>query len=37
MIRLLDTQRTIIVLTNHLCIQGPRIRAHRVAEILYSD
>jgi CubicO group peptidase (beta-lactamase class C family) len=37
MIRLLDTQRTIIVLTNHLCIPGPRIRAHRVAEILYSD
>jgi CubicO group peptidase (beta-lactamase class C family) len=37
MIRLLDTQRTIIVLTNHLGIPGPRIRAHQVAEILFSD
>ena len=36
-IRLLDTQRTIIVLTNHLGIPGPRIRAHQVAEILFSD
>jgi CubicO group peptidase (beta-lactamase class C family) len=37
MIRLLDTRRTIIVLTNHLGITGPRIRAHQVAEILFSD
>jgi hypothetical protein len=31
-IRFLDTQRTIVVLTNH-----PGIRAHQVAEILFSD
>ena len=36
-IRLLDTQRTIIVLTNHLGVPGPRIRAHQVAEILFGD
>jgi hypothetical protein len=35
--RLLDTQRTIIVLTNHPGVPGPRIRAHQVAEILFSD
>ena len=31
------TQRTIIVLTNHPGVPGPRIRAHQVAEILFSD
>jgi hypothetical protein len=48
-IRFLDTQRTIIVLTNrgpiapaseprrHPGIPGPRVRAHHVAEILFSD
>jgi CubicO group peptidase (beta-lactamase class C family) len=48
-IRSLDTQRTIIVLTNrgpiapasephrHPGIPGPRVRAHRVAEILFGD
>jgi CubicO group peptidase (beta-lactamase class C family) len=47
-IRLLDTQRTILVLTNggplapaseprHAGLTSPRIRAHRVAEILFSD
>jgi len=36
-IRLLDTQRTIIVLTNHLGAPGPRIRAHQVAEILFNN
>jgi len=47
--RLLGTQRTIIVLTNrgpiapasdprgHPGIPGPRIRAHKIAEILFSD
>jgi hypothetical protein len=33
MIRLLDTQRTIIVLTNHLGVPGPRVGARQVAEI----
>jgi hypothetical protein len=32
-----NTQRTIIVLTNHPGVPGPRIRAHQVAEILFSD
>lgn len=47
MIRLLDTQRTILVLTNcgpitptselrHGGIPSPRIRAHKVAEILFA-
>jgi uncharacterized membrane protein len=47
-IRLLDTQRTILVLTNggplapaseprHAGLTSPRIRAHQVAEILFSD
>jgi CubicO group peptidase (beta-lactamase class C family) len=41
-IRFLDTQRTIIVLTNRgpigpAGILGPRQRAHQVAEILFSD
>jgi CubicO group peptidase (beta-lactamase class C family) len=36
-IRFLDIQRTIIVLTNHLGVPGPRIRGHQVAEILFSD
>ena len=36
-IRFLDTQRTIVVLTNHPGVPGPRIRAHQVAEILFSD
>jgi CubicO group peptidase (beta-lactamase class C family) len=48
-IRFLDTQRTLIVLTNrgpiapasepdrHPGIPGPRVRAHRVAEILFGD
>ncbi|MBN8940867.1 MAG: beta-lactamase family protein [Rhizobiales bacterium] len=34
--RLLDSRRTIIVLTNHLGVPGPRIRAHQVAEILFG-
>jgi hypothetical protein len=29
-------RRTIIVLTNHLGVPGPRIRAHHVAEILFG-
>jgi hypothetical protein len=37
MIRLLDTQRTIIIPTNHLGVPGPRIRAYQVAEMLFSD
>ena len=32
-----NAQRTIIVLTNHPGVPGPRIRAHQVAEILFSD
>ncbi len=36
-IRLLDSQRAILVLTNHLGVPGPRIRAHQVAAILFSD
>ena len=32
-----NTQRTIIVLTNHPGVPGTRIRAHQVAEILFSD
>src|SRR5262245_37915007 len=48
-IRFLDTRRTIVVLTNrgpiapaselghHPGIPGPRVRAHQVAEILFSD
>jgi CubicO group peptidase (beta-lactamase class C family) len=48
-IRFLDTQRTIVVLTNrgpiapaseprgHPGIPGPRVRAHQVAEILFGD
>jgi hypothetical protein len=36
-IRLLDTQRAIIILTNHLGVPGPRILAHQVAEMLFSD
>ena len=35
-IRFLDTQRTIVVLTNFAGARGPRIRAHQVAEILFS-
>jgi CubicO group peptidase (beta-lactamase class C family) len=35
-IRLLDTQHTIVVLTNFAGARGPRIRAHQVAEILFS-
>jgi hypothetical protein len=46
-IRFLDTQRTIIILTNrgpiapaseprHAAIPGPRVRAHQVAEIVFS-
>jgi CubicO group peptidase (beta-lactamase class C family) len=35
-IRFLEPQRTIIVLTNHLSTTGPRIRGHQVAEILFS-
>src|SRR5216684_3134253 len=34
MIRFLDVRRSIILLTNHLGVPGPRIRAHQVAEIL---
>src|SRR5215475_2231805 len=34
-IRSLDTQRTIILLTNHPCVPGPRIRAHQAAEIIF--
>jgi hypothetical protein len=37
MIRFLDVRRTIILLTNHLCVPGPRIRGHQVAEILFGD
>jgi CubicO group peptidase (beta-lactamase class C family) len=36
-IRFLDTRRTIILLTNHRAVPGPRIRAHQVAEILFGD
>jgi CubicO group peptidase (beta-lactamase class C family) len=47
-IRLLDTQRTVLVLTNrgpiapavephHPAIPGPRVRAHQVASILFND
>ena len=47
-VRLLDTQRTILVLTNggpiapasephRGGIPGPRVRAHQAAEILFSD
>ena len=36
-IRFLDTRRTIVLLTNHRAVPGPRIRAHQVAEILFSD
>jgi CubicO group peptidase (beta-lactamase class C family) len=47
-IRLLDTQRTVVVLTNrgpiapavephHPAIPGPRVRAHQVASILFND
>ena len=45
-IRFLDTQRTIIVLTNRGpvppvwqpgAIRGPRPRAHQIAEILFND
>jgi len=36
-IRCLDTRRTIIVLTNYSSIPGPRVRAHQVAEILFSQ
>lgn len=35
-VRSLDTQRTIIVLTNQPCDPGPRVRAHHVAETLFS-
>ena len=37
MIRLLDSQRTIILLTNHQTVPGPRIRVHQVAEIIFCD
>ena len=37
MIRLLDTQRTIILLTNHPGVPGPRIRGHQVAMVLFND
>ena len=36
-IRFLDTRRTIVLLTNHRAVPGPRIRAHQVANILFSD
>lgn len=36
-VRFLDTRRTIIVLTNHRAIPGPRIRAHQVGQILFSE
>jgi hypothetical protein len=32
-----DTQRTIVVLTNHWGVPSLRIRAHQVAKILFSD
>jgi CubicO group peptidase (beta-lactamase class C family) len=35
-IRCLDTRRTIILLTNYPGVPGPRVRAHHVAEILFS-
>ena len=35
-IRSLDARRTIIVLTNYPGVPGPRVRAHQVAEILFS-
>jgi CubicO group peptidase (beta-lactamase class C family) len=36
MIRFLDSPRTIIVLTNHQYMPGPRVRAHEVAEIVFG-
>jgi CubicO group peptidase (beta-lactamase class C family) len=36
-IRFLDAPRTIIVLTNYPGNPGPRIRAHQVADILFTD
>lgn len=36
-IRFLDSRRTIVLLTNHRAVPGPRIRAHQVADILFSD
>lgn len=36
-VRFLDTRRTIIVMTNHRGIPGPRIRAHQVGQILFSE
>ena len=36
-VRFLDTRRTIVLLTNCQAVPGPRIRAHQVAEILFSD
>ena len=36
-VRFLDTRRTIILLTNHCCVPGPRIRAHRVGQILFAE
>lgn len=35
--RFLDTRRTIIVLTNHCCVPGPRIRAHQVGQIIFGE
>ena len=35
-IRFLDSARTIIVLTNHQYMPGPRVRAHQVAEIVFG-
>jgi CubicO group peptidase (beta-lactamase class C family) len=35
-IRFLDTRCTIVLLTNHWAVPGPRNRAHQVAEILFS-
>lgn len=36
-IRFLDAPRTVIVLTNYPGSPGPRIRAHQVADILFTD
>ncbi|MGR9308613.1 serine hydrolase domain-containing protein [Rhizobium leguminosarum] len=36
-VRFLDTRRTIIVMTNHRGVPGPRIRAHQVGQILFSE
>jgi CubicO group peptidase (beta-lactamase class C family) len=36
-IRFLDTQRTILILTNYPGVPGPRIRAHQVAGILFGN